>query len=222
MSAGPILLALNTAQNTHELALLKGQELLAERRWENAKEDVEKLVPTVEELLLEAGLKKQELTNLLCVVGPGSFTSVRVGVAFMNALAEGLKIPLFGVDTFELLRMKAGLPKALVLLPAGGLDVGLSDQGEIKVGSLAPLLAKIPHGPQVTLVAELPETLSKEFHPIVQEKSWTLLLSSELKTLGQSLAALGSFPFKAQKMLEALYLRGAHITVSKDPWKQAR
>lgn len=137
-----MILALNTAQNIHELALLSSatagaadSKLLAERRWVNAKEDVEKLVPTVQELLSEASATKQDLTGFVVVRGPGSFTSVRVGVAFMNALAEGLStahstaahqtpVHLYAMDTFELLALKAPTTRPLlVVLHAGGLDV---------------------------------------------------------------------------------------------------
>jgi tRNA threonylcarbamoyl adenosine modification protein YeaZ len=235
-----VILALNTAQSTHELALLNGDKLLSERRWVNAKEDVEKLIPTVQEMLDEAGATKKDLTELVIVRGPGSFTSVRVGIAFMNALAEGLHARLFTLDTFELLTRKAATTDpVLVVLHAGGLDVGIQIFSEnrlnkpknrddsvpgnnFKVGPLAPMLAEITHDQSLRIVAELPETLMDELRSIVREKQWTLLEGHELQTLGESLATLGLQNLELVDTVTPLYLRGAHITVSKDPWKQAK
>jgi tRNA threonylcarbamoyl adenosine modification protein YeaZ len=228
-----VLLALNTAQSVHELALLNGDKLLCERRWTNAKEDVEKLVPTLQEMLDEAGATKQDLTDLLVIRGPGSFTSVRVGIAFMNALAEGLHAKLYTLDTFELFARKAATTDpVLVVLTAGGLDVGIHYKGETQVGPLAALLAAIPHGTSLRVAAELPETLNDELRSLAGEKSWHILEAHELQTLGESLAttsrseAVPSFPFLADlapvNTALPLYLKDAHITVSKDPWKQAR
>ncbi len=218
-----MLLALNTAQNVHELALLNGDKLLCERRWTNAKEDVEKLVPTLQEMLDEAGATKQDLKELLVIRGPGSFTSVRVGIAFMNALAEGLHAKLYTLDTFELFTRKAATADpVLVVLTAGGLDVGIHYQGETKVGPLASLLAAIPHNPSMKVAAELPETLNDELLSIAREKSWHILEAHELQTLGESLATLGLSGLTPVTTALPLYLKDAHITVSKDPWKQAR
>lgn len=235
-----MILALNTAQSTHELALLDGDKLLVERRWVNAKEDVEKLIPTVQEMLDEVGATKKDLTELVVVRGPGSFTSVRVGIAFMNALAEGLHAKLYALDTFELLARKAATTDPLlVVLHAGGLDVGIkifnqnglskskSEDDSVpgnnfKVGPLAPLLAEITHDQSLRVVTELPEVLMDELRSIVREKQWTLLEGHELQTLGESLATFGLEKLTLADTVTPLYLRGAHITVSKDPWKQAK
>lgn len=235
-----MILALNTAQSTHELALLDGDKLLVERRWVNAKEDVEKLIPTVQEMLDEVGATKKDLTELVLVRGPGSFTSVRVGIAFMNALAEGLHAKLYTLDTFELMTRKAATTDPLlVVLHAGGLDVGIKifnqnglskskNEGDsvpgnnFKVGPLAPLLAEITHDQSLRVVTELPEVLMDELRSIVREKQWTLLEGHELQTLGESLATFGLEKLTLADTVTPLYLRGAHITVSKDPWKQAK
>lgn len=235
-----MILALNTSQSTHELALLDGDKLLVERRWVNAKEDVEKLIPTVQAMLDDVGATKKDITELVVVRGPGSFTSVRVGIAFMNALAEGLHAKLYALDTFELMTRKAATTDpVLVVLHAGGLDVGVKifnqnglskpkNEGDsvpgnnFKVGALAPLLAEITHDHSLLVVAELPETLMDELRSIAHEKNWKILEAHELQTLGESLATLGLQNLELADTVTPLYLRGAHITVSKDPWKQAK
>ncbi len=50
----------------------------------------------------EAGWVWKDLTHLACVVGPGGFTSLRVGVSCINALSWSLKIPSAGIHLSDL------------------------------------------------------------------------------------------------------------------------
>jgi tRNA threonylcarbamoyladenosine biosynthesis protein TsaB len=59
------------------------------------------LLPTVEELLKETGASPQDLTGVVACVGPGGFTSLRIGVATAEGLAlTGLQT--WGFSAFEL------------------------------------------------------------------------------------------------------------------------
>jgi tRNA threonylcarbamoyl adenosine modification protein YeaZ len=60
------------------------------------------LVPMVEKLLLDAKCSYKDLTNIACVVGPGGFMSLRVGVSLANTLSHMLKIPIAGIHLSEL------------------------------------------------------------------------------------------------------------------------
>ena len=59
------------------------------------------LIPIVKGVLEEAGWKLSDLTHIVCVVGPGGFTSLRVAVTFANVLADQLEIPSAGVHLSE-------------------------------------------------------------------------------------------------------------------------
>lgn len=59
------------------------------------------LLPLLDELLKEAGVGPDALTGIVCCVGPGGFTSLRIGVATAEGLAlTGL--PTWGFSAFEL------------------------------------------------------------------------------------------------------------------------
>lgn len=59
------------------------------------------LLPTVQELMAEAGASPQDLAGVVACVGPGGFTSLRIGVATAEGLAlTGL--PTWGFSAFEL------------------------------------------------------------------------------------------------------------------------
>lgn len=225
-----LILAINTAQPTHELALVEesesGFKLLKEDRWLDNKQDVEDLVPRLRTMLEEIGASKKDIQKIVVVKGPGSFTSVRTGVAFANALAEGLNAKLYELDTFQTLARKSAIKDPLlVLLPAGGLDAGVYFAGELKVGPLAELLAKHPHDHSYKVAQELPETLRDELHSIALEKEWHVLEAHELQTLGESFETLGledCTALSSGAFVEPLYLKGPKITLSQDPWKQPR
>jgi tRNA threonylcarbamoyl adenosine modification protein YeaZ len=62
----------------------------------------EKLLPAID-LLLKNNKAIGKLKGIGVVVGPGGFTSVRIGVAVANALAYGFKVPVVGLrkDQFD-------------------------------------------------------------------------------------------------------------------------
>lgn len=60
------------------------------------------LLPAVEASLKEADWQYRDLTQIACVIGPGGFTSLRMGVSLANALADQLTIPSAGVHLSDL------------------------------------------------------------------------------------------------------------------------
>jgi len=216
-----MILGINTAESVHEMVLLNEQEILSQKKWQDNRNDVENLVPFLEQMLGELELNKHDIKQIVVVRGPGSFTSLRTGIAFANALAEGLNSELYTMDTFELLRRKVAIKDPLItLLHAGGMDAGMFFDGEIKVGPLAILLAKIPHDHSINLAYILPETLHDELTSIVHEKEWTLIPSEKFQTLGEALLTEGLNGLQKVQIVEPLYLKTPNITLSTDPWKK--
>ena len=72
------------------------QRVLADTRAHN-----ERLVPTILEVMSEAGLELGTLDAIVAGMGPGPFTGLRVGMATAQALADALSIPLHGVCTHD-------------------------------------------------------------------------------------------------------------------------
>ncbi len=63
----------------------------------------EKLVPAIRRLLEARGWKLGELSAVVVVHGPGSFTGVRVGLSAAKGLSEAANIPLIAVSRLALL-----------------------------------------------------------------------------------------------------------------------
>ena len=66
------------------------------------------LIPAVREALAELGLRNEDLDGVAAVVGPGSFTGIRIGVSFINAFAFALDIPRFRITSFDVMRAVNG------------------------------------------------------------------------------------------------------------------
>lgn len=78
------------------------------------------LPAVAESFLTECGAKWSDLTAIGVVVGPGSFTGIRMGIAYAKGLGMGLNIPVVGINAFEL--YLAATPDAFVAIDSGRGD----------------------------------------------------------------------------------------------------
>lgn len=112
------ILAINTAWPGCDVAVIDGDRVLAERREDMARGQDARLPSLVQETLNEAKLAFADLNRLAVITGPGSFTGIRLGVAFARGLALALKIPCLGITSLEA-SLPIGQPgSSLVLLAA--------------------------------------------------------------------------------------------------------
>ena len=78
-------------------------------------------LPTeTEKFITECGAKWSDISAIGVVVGPGSFTGIRIGIAYAKGLAMGLNIPVVSVNAFEL--YLAATPDACVAIDSGHGD----------------------------------------------------------------------------------------------------
>ncbi|MBT0722974.1 tRNA (adenosine(37)-N6)-threonylcarbamoyltransferase complex dimerization subunit type 1 TsaB [Rosenbergiella sp. S61] len=96
------LLALDTATEACSVALLDQGQINAEFAL-TPREHTQRILPMVEQSLRDHQLTLQQLDALVCCLGPGSFTGVRIGIGIAQGLAYGAKIPLIGVSSLEAL-----------------------------------------------------------------------------------------------------------------------
>ena len=59
------------------------------------------ILPLIVEVLEELQLDKKDLNAIGCVVGAGSFTGIRIGIATAQALSTALNIPTISITAFE-------------------------------------------------------------------------------------------------------------------------
>lgn len=97
-----MLLALDTTTEILHLALIRDGETWTRRVPSGVgRGHSERLIPTLNELMAEAGATPGDLSGVAACLGPGGFTSLRIGVA----TAEGLGLtglPTWGFSAFAL------------------------------------------------------------------------------------------------------------------------
>lgn len=83
-------------------------------------EAVASLMPSVAELMEQAGWQKSELNCIVVGEGPGSFTGVRTGIVTARSIAQGLALPLIPVHLLDCYASVCQLPAAVVLAAGRG------------------------------------------------------------------------------------------------------
>lgn len=96
-----MLLAIDTSTTQLGLALYDGASVLAELAWTSRARHTAELAPALTGLLARTGHRMPDLTAIGVAIGPGSFTSLRVGLAFAKGLALARKLPIVGVPTLD-------------------------------------------------------------------------------------------------------------------------
>jgi tRNA threonylcarbamoyladenosine biosynthesis protein TsaB len=114
----PLILALDTSTRTISVALYCENEVFCEQTWTSLDYHTVQLAPTVADIFIRNNQQISDLVAIAVASGPGSFTGLRIGMAFAKGLVLALHIPLVGVRTFEILayaQPPADIPMAVVI-----------------------------------------------------------------------------------------------------------
>ncbi|WP_453992204.1 tRNA (adenosine(37)-N6)-threonylcarbamoyltransferase complex dimerization subunit type 1 TsaB [Bacillus nitroreducens] len=97
------VLAIDTSNFVLGVALVEEEKVIGEVITNLPKNHSVRVMPTIEQLMKECGIKPKELEKIVVAMGPGSYTGVRIGVTIAKTLAWSLQIPLVGVSSLEAL-----------------------------------------------------------------------------------------------------------------------
>lgn len=96
---------------------LDSNEILLEKSSGEERSHLKGLIPMIDSVLHETGVKKSEIKYIACSTGPGSFTGIRIGVATARALAQGLGVLVIPVPTLDAFMYKEGIEKEKCVAP---------------------------------------------------------------------------------------------------------
>lgn len=98
-----MLLAVDTSTTQVGLALYDGAQVIGEYAWRSSQRHTVELAPAIADLLARCGVTMDDVHALGVALGPGSFTSLRVGLALVKGLALSRHIPVIGIPTLDIL-----------------------------------------------------------------------------------------------------------------------
>ncbi len=186
----------------------------------------EALIPQIQAVLEEAGLKPTELDAVATTVGPGSFTGIRIGLAAAKGLALAAELKIMAFTSFE--AVLAGLgdeqrlerPVAVAIDSRRGpvfaqlFDPDLKPSGSAASVEPDAFEAWLPDGPVLVLGDGTPALAALQHRAEVEIGP----LPSRIRAtdLARHAAALGPAAF-GRLPATPLYLRPPDVTVPKPP-----
>lgn len=190
-------LYINTVTRETTIALFEGNVVMAEVRWPSEHKEAEKLQPSVEVLLKQENVSLNDVQRLLVCVGPGGFTSSRIGISAVNTWSFAKRIPIAQVSIFDLYQH----PDAIIMVSAN------SNEGWVKFPGNDPeylRLEELKTPEQFSFGGLLHDDWTKE----LEKRGGTFLsLSEELPKLDQLEFHPG--------IVKPWYYKDANITWSK-------
>ena len=113
-----LLLALDTSTSAITVALHDGDRVLAQATTLDARAHGERLAPGIQQVLAQAGATPTELTHVVCGLGPGPFTGLRVGIVTARVLAFTTGAALHGMCSVYWARYAVSPGSVRALTPA--------------------------------------------------------------------------------------------------------
>lgn len=97
----PIILYIETATDVCSVALSKDNQIVGLKEEAGGNNHAKNLLPFVDEVLKQAGVRMSEVNGVAVSIGPGSYTGLRIGVSTAKGIAYTAGIPVMAISTLE-------------------------------------------------------------------------------------------------------------------------
>ena len=226
---GPVL-GLDTASATASLAIIAHGKMMAEVTRPASSHGAE-LPTAVSEVTDRAGIALKDLEGVAVGIGPGSFTGLRVGLAYAKGLVLALGCALIGIPTFDCLALAAferhSAPEGVMICPIldarkGEVYANIYRAGADRLDKISqPLVIRLQNlFPELSDgVILIGDSKAKEASLLLSERgiSSTVLDEAGVNSRGRYVAALGAERMArgvtdTPAIVEPLYIRPAEAT----------
>ncbi len=219
-----MLLAIDTSTAQVGMALYDGTQVLGEMTWSTRQHHTTELAPALSGLLNRSAVSMDMLSALAVAIGPGSFTSLRVGLSLVKGIALARRLPIMGIPTLDVIAaaQPAAKQPLVALLQAGRTRIAFSlykrekktwqPEGGVRSGTVDDLLNEIE---SPTIVAgELSAEDRKKF-----SKKKAVLLASPVNCLRRPsvLAELAWARWQNDEVDDAAMLAPIYLHVAGTP-----
>ncbi len=174
-----MLLAVDTSTRNIGISLYSEGSVLSEMSWSSPNYHTVELAPAVQLMLAKSHITSKDLKAAGVAIGPGSYTGLRIGLAFVKGLALSQHIPLVGVPTLDVLALSQPISS---LSLAAVLEAG---RKRMSVGWY-----RVEHGSWLS-TGQLENLNTDEFVDAIQEPTWicgelTDRVRTRLRQLGKN------------------------------------
>ncbi len=162
-----LLLAIESSTRRSSVALVDEQRVVASATLSRPNRHGEFLAPGIDFCLTQAGASPADVTGVVCGIGPGLFTGLRVGIATAQAFAGARDLPVVGINGLDVLAFGARSARRLIVatIDARRKELfwafyrctpgGVERIGDLDVGPPDRLLAEVEsRGEEVLYVGE--------------------------------------------------------------------
>ena len=170
-----ITLALDTTGSWCSCAIVNGHKVLSNPSERIGRGHAERLAPMVQEALAGADVSARHIERIAVCTGPGSFTGLRVALAFARSFALPRSIPVIGVSALMAMAMEADPDSSKFVVSSinakrGDLCWAAFENGieiiapktqkvEIATAEIAQIPADLYVGDGVELLGQTPNTI---------------------------------------------------------------
>ncbi|MGH8016570.1 MAG: tRNA (adenosine(37)-N6)-threonylcarbamoyltransferase complex dimerization subunit type 1 TsaB, partial [Candidatus Zixiibacteriota bacterium] len=179
-----------------------------------------RLMKSIASLLNSAGCKVSDLSAMVVVTGPGSFTGLRIAIACAKGMAVALQIPVVGVNLFEVAAYKlAGeSDKIQILLPfkKDAFFAAWIERGKLEELSISAMTSdeinKQSNGSMIAIVGEAGHSQQLSDQSRLLDQTRSDYDASDIIHLGLEKLKKNQIPELAQ--LEPMYIQKSQAEIN--------
>lgn len=121
-------LYIDTHFNDLVLAIFKSDEILMEKKLNSNKfSHSESTIPLLKELLNDCKIRPNDLQEIIVILGPGSFTGVRIGIVIAKILGYTLNLKIKAISYLEAMSLNFEKDVVLGIKDRNGAFIGEFD-----------------------------------------------------------------------------------------------
>ena len=112
--------------------IYKDNKLLISKHLKDIKNTSIETMPCLIEALKQANITINDINKIAVCIGPGSFTSIRIGVTIAKTLSYSLHIPIVTLTSLDLISLNQTEPTYVATKENNGVFIAFYDAKEVK------------------------------------------------------------------------------------------
>lgn len=126
-------LFIDTHYNEINIILFKGISIFANEKISNFSSTSEETMPAIVRVLKNCNLGIEDINKIAVVIGPGSFTGIRIGVTIAKVLAYANNIPIVVLKSTDLIGINIDSPCYIAIKEKNGAFITYYDSNDNEI-----------------------------------------------------------------------------------------